>query len=214
MERARSARARHVGGRRVPCQAREVAGRSVRHAAGDAPDRLPAVQRDGAERLRGPRGHGSPVDDTTRDAADARARVRALRPHQRDHGRPRRRPTAGVRLGTALLGVVLMACAGTVAPDGAVIAGATAAGAAAAPAATPVTVIESAYGRLVARTAPGARCTLEVHAGPPRYGDTPPAPIDAAADASGTLTVTYAAPPLPRQTARHVVTCGTGVATP
>jgi hypothetical protein len=118
-----------------------------------------------------------------------------------------------VRLGTALLGVVLVACGSTTpAPDGAVIAGATAAGSAAGPAATPLRIVESAYGRLVARTAPGARCTLEVHAGPPRYGDTPPATVDAAADASGMLTVTDPAPPLPRQTARHALTCGTGVA--
>ena len=114
-----------------------------------------------------------------------------------------------MRLGTALLGVVLVACAGTMpARDGADVAGATATGSLAAP----LTIVESAYGRLVARTAAGARCTLEVRAGPPRYGDTPPATVDGTADASGTLTITYSAPPLPRQTARHTLTCGTAVA--
>ena len=118
-----------------------------------------------------------------------------------------------MRLGATLLGVVLTACASAApAPDGAIVGAATAAASAASPPATPVTVVESAYGRLVARTAPGARCTLEVHAGPPRYGDMPPDTVDAAADASGVLTITYPAPPLPRQTARHVLSCGTGVA--
>jgi len=75
-----------------------------------------------------------------------------------------------------------------------------------------VSIAESTYGRVVARTAPGARCTVEVRVDSPKFGDVPPAAIDATADASGTLAVTYAAPVLPKQTARHVVTCGTAVA--
>src|SRR5258708_39078016 len=47
--------------------------------------------------------------------------------------------------------------------------------------------------------------------GLPELGDTPRASIDAgAADASGSLTVRYDAPHLPKQTGRHVVRCGTG----
>src|SRR5438045_6155552 len=40
----------------------------------------------------------------------------------------------------------------------------------------------------------------------------PPDRVDAAGDGSGVLPITYPAPPLPRQTARHVLSCGTGVA--
>ncbi|MEA2660821.1 MAG: hypothetical protein QOH08_393 [Chloroflexota bacterium] len=110
-------------------------------------------------------------------------------------------------------GAVLAACVGTTAGPGATpSSAASAGGSAATPTATPVSITESAYGRLVARTSPGMRCTVEVHVGAPRYGDVPQATIDGLADASGTLTVTYAAPALPKQTARHVVGCGTGTA--
>jgi len=113
-----------------------------------------------------------------------------------------------MRVRTALLGVVLAACVSTPSASGG--SGRTAP---AQPTASPVSIVESTYGRLVARAAPGARCTIEVRVGSPKFGDSPPETIDAAADASGTLAVTYAAPALPKQTAKHVVTCGTAVAT-
>jgi hypothetical protein len=117
-----------------------------------------------------------------------------------------------VKLRAALvlvMGVLLAACvrgaaAPVVTPGGT----ATAAATFAQPTAAPITIAESTYGRLVARTAPGARCVVEVHVGPPRFGDVPPASVDGVADASGSLTVTYPAPTLPKQTARYVVTCG------
>jgi hypothetical protein len=113
-----------------------------------------------------------------------------------------------VRLRTALAGVVLAACGAGVSPS-AVVPSSTAAPSAT-PSATPVTVTESTYGKLIARTAPGTRCAVEVHVVPPRFGDLPVASIDANADGSGTVTVTYRAPTLPKQTGHHVVTCGTG----
>ena len=109
---------------------------------------------------------------------------------------------------TALLGVVLAACVST--PSAA--SGASGRTTVTPPTAPPVSIAESTYGRLVARTAPGARCTVEVRVASPKFGDSPPAAIDATADATGTLAVTYPAPALPKQTARHVVTCGTAVA--
>jgi hypothetical protein len=112
-----------------------------------------------------------------------------------------------MRFRTALLGVVLAACVNTPSASGA--SGRTTV---TPPTSPPVSIAESTYGRLVARTAPGARCTVEVRVGSPKFGDIPPAAIDATADASGMLAVTYAAPVLPKQTARHVVTCGTAVA--
>src|SRR4029077_7532296 len=164
--------------------------------------------------LRGPHDHGPPVDDPPRDAPDARARVRALRAHQGDHGGPRRRATAGVRLRAALvlvMGAVLAAGASSANTPRAT---SSATGSATAtfdqPTLTPVSVTQSTYGRVVASTTPGAPCRVEVHVGPPQFGDVPPASVDATADASGSLAVSYAAPTLPKQTARYVVTCGAG----
>ena len=115
-----------------------------------------------------------------------------------------------MRLRTALLGAVLLSCAaqaGTPAPGDTL---------SPAPTATaggiPVSVMDSAYGRLSAKTLPGTRCAVEVHVAAPRLGDVPPASIDATADVAGALSVTYAAPALPKQTGRYVVVCGTATA--
>lgn len=110
------------------------------------------------------------------------------------------------------LGVVLAACAsGANAPRTTSPAAATSAGPSLAqPTLTPVSITESTYGRMVASTAPGAPCKVEVHVGPPQFGDMPTASVDATADASGALAVTYTAPALPKQTARYVLTCGSG----
>ena len=118
-----------------------------------------------------------------------------------------------MRLRAALLlvmGVVLAACGTSAVAPVATPATAGAAPTPAQPTTTPVSITESTYGRVVASTAPGARCAIEVHVGSPRFGDLPPASLDAAADASGSFTATYPAPTLPKQTARYVVTCGAG----
>jgi len=111
-----------------------------------------------------------------------------------------------------VMGVVLAACASSAnAPRPTTTAGATnAAPTFAQPTLTPVSITESTYGRVVASTAPGAPCRVEVHVGPPQFGDVPPASVDATADVSGVLAVTYATPALPKQTARYVVNCGAG----
>lgn len=116
-----------------------------------------------------------------------------------------------MKLRTALVGVVLAACASSATTPRATSPTTTSAGPTfAQPTLTPVSISDSAYGRVVARTAPGIRCAVEVHVGPPRFGDVPPASLDATADAFGALTVTYPTPTLPKQTARYVITCGSG----
>jgi hypothetical protein len=117
-----------------------------------------------------------------------------------------------VRLRAALIGVVLATCGGSAAAPSATSTVPAVAATSAAPQPTPmpVSITESTYGRVVAQTAPGARCVVEVHVGLPKYGDVPAASLDAVADASGSLAVTYPAPTLPKQTARYVVTCGAG----
>ena len=109
-------------------------------------------------------------------------------------------------------GVVLAACArGANAPrTSAPVSATNAAPTIAEPTLTPIRITESTYGRVVATTAPGAPCKVEVHVGPPQFGDVPVPSVDAAADATGALAVTYVAPALPKQTARYVLTCGTG----
>jgi hypothetical protein len=111
-----------------------------------------------------------------------------------------------------VMGVVLAGCAsGANASRATTPASATtAAPTFAQPTLTPLRISESTYGRLVAGTAPGAACKVEVHVGPPQFGDVPSPSVDATADGSGALVVTYTAPALPKQTARYVVTCGSG----
>jgi len=117
-----------------------------------------------------------------------------------------------VRLRAALIGVVLAACAsGANAPrTTSPVSATSAAPTFAQPTLTPVRITESTYGRVVASTAPGAPCKVEVHVGPPQLGDVPLPSVDATADASGALAVSYTAPALPKQTARYVLTCGSG----
>jgi len=117
-----------------------------------------------------------------------------------------------VRLRAALIGVVLAACAsGANAPrTTSPVSATSAAPTFAQPTLTPVRITESTYGRVVASTTPGAPCKVEVHVGPPQFGDVPLPSVDATADASGALAVSYTAPALPKQTARYVLTCGSG----
>ena len=117
-----------------------------------------------------------------------------------------------MRLRAALIGVVLAACAsGANAPrTTSPVSATSAAPTFAQPTLTPVRITESTYGRVVASTTPGAPCKVEVHVGPPQFGDVPLPSVDATADASGALAVTYTAPALPKQTARYVLVCGSG----
>ena len=117
-----------------------------------------------------------------------------------------------MRLRAALIGVVLAACAsGANAPrTTSPVSATSAAPTFAQPTLTPVRITESTYGRVVASTTPGAPCKVEVHVGPPQFGDVPLPSVDATADASGALAVSYTAPALPKQTARYVLTCGSG----
>ena len=119
-----------------------------------------------------------------------------------------------MRSAALLASALLVACGASANPPGQPAPSATGIGQpAAGPAAMtiPLALAENSYGRVTIRTAPNATCGLEVHVGLPELGDTPPASIDAgAADASGSLTVRYDAPHLPKQTGRHVVRCGSG----
>ena len=113
-----------------------------------------------------------------------------------------------MRLRAALLGAVLASCsaqAGAPAPADTASPAPTATSAA-------LSVTDSAYGRLSARTLPGARCAIEVHVSAPRLGDVPAPTLNGVADAAGAMSVTYPAPALPKQTGRYVVTCGTATA--
>ena len=112
----------------------------------------------------------------------------------------------------ALIGLLLIAC-GSVAtgPVPATDPARTAAPAAAA-SPTPVAVTESVYGRVVVRTAAGAKCTVGIHIGRPQYGDLPPTTVEGTADASGNVTLTYPVPHLPGGPGRHEVSCGSGTA--
>ena len=112
-----------------------------------------------------------------------------------------------MRLRAALLGAVLLSCT---APAGTPVGTPSSSAASASP--TTVSITESAYGRVSAKTAPGSTCAIEVHVGTPRFGDLPAATLAATADPFGALSVTYPAPALPKQTGRYVVSCGKGSA--
>jgi hypothetical protein len=122
------------------------------------------------------------------------------------------RPTLRLTTRIALIGVLLFACGQAVtgpAPSNAARSG----GVPASPSgATPVEVVESAYGRIAIRTAAGASCRVGIGIAPPTYGDLPPTSIEGIAEQSGSLALTYPAPHLPGGTGRHEVRCGTGTA--
>jgi hypothetical protein len=118
-----------------------------------------------------------------------------------------------VRLRTALAGAVLAACSAGASPPGATPSADPGAQAApSAPRATPVSIVDNAYGRLTVRTTPGTSCTVDVQVAAPRLGDVPAPTISATADAAGAVVLSYRAPTVPKQTGRHVVRCGTGTA--
>lgn len=111
----------------------------------------------------------------------------------------------------ALLCAILAACSGPPA-SGSASAETTAPTSTPAPlaSATAITVTDSSYGRIVAKTAPGTSCRIAIHVGAPRLGDVPPATLDAMADANGVVSITYRTPVIPKQSGRHEITCGNG----
>ena len=71
----------------------------------------------------------------------------------------------------------------------------------------PLTVASSTYGALVIKTLPGDSCEVAVKVDPGAFGDGPPKSLAGKADATGSLSFTYAAPLVPAGNGRHEVTC-------
>ncbi len=92
------------------------------------------------------------------------------------------------------------------APDQTADAGATAT---IAPTASPVplTVASSSYGAIELKTLPGDSCDVAIKVEPGVFGDGPPKTLAGRADATGTVSFTYAAPLVPAGNGRHEVTC-------
>ena len=92
------------------------------------------------------------------------------------------------------------------APDQTADAGATAT---IAPTASPVplTIASSSYGALELKTLPGDSCDVAIKVEPGVFGDGPPKTLAGRADATGTVSFTYAAPLVPAGNGRHEVTC-------
>ena len=111
--------------------------------------------------------------------------------------------------GLVLLAAVLVsACAPQAssvgAPDRSPVATATVAPT---PSPVPLTIASSSYGALEIRTLPGDSCDVAIKVEPGTYGDGPPKTLAGKADATGTLSLTYATPLVPAGNARHEVTC-------
>jgi hypothetical protein len=71
----------------------------------------------------------------------------------------------------------------------------------------PLTLASSSYGALEIKTLPGDRCDVAIKVEPGAFGDGPPKTLAGQADATGTLSFTYAAPLVPAGNGRHEVTC-------
>jgi hypothetical protein len=71
----------------------------------------------------------------------------------------------------------------------------------------PLTVVSSSYGALEIKTLPGDSCDVAIKVEPGAFGDGPPKTLAGKADATGTLSFTYAAPLVPAGNGRHEVTC-------
>ena len=113
----------------------------------------------------------------------------------------------GARL-VLLAGFLVSACAPAGTPQGAPdpTAGSTAT---IAPTASPVplTVPSSSYGALEIKTLPGDSCDVAIKVDAGVFGDGPPKALAGKADATGTVSFTYAAPLIPAGNGRHEVTC-------
>jgi hypothetical protein len=71
----------------------------------------------------------------------------------------------------------------------------------------PLTVAGSSYGALEIKTRPGDSCDVAIKVGAGAFGDGPPKTLAGKADATGTVSLTYAAPLVPAGNGRHEVTC-------
>jgi len=71
----------------------------------------------------------------------------------------------------------------------------------------PLTVASSSYGALEIKTLPGDSCDVAIKVEPGVFGDGPPKTLAGRADATGTVSFTYAAPLVPAGNGRHEVTC-------
>ena len=110
----------------------------------------------------------------------------------------------------ALAGLLASACAsasGDRTPSASV--GAATATAAATPSASPVpvTIASSTYGALEIKTLPGDSCDVAIKVEPGAFGDGPPKTLAGKADATGRLSLTYAAPLIPAGPGRYEVAC-------
>jgi hypothetical protein len=74
----------------------------------------------------------------------------------------------------------------------------------------PVSLPSSTYGALEIKTLPGDSCEVAIKVEPGAFGDGPPKMLTGKADATGTVSLAYAAPLVPAGNGRHEVTC-TGV---
>jgi hypothetical protein len=70
-----------------------------------------------------------------------------------------------------------------------------------------LTVASSSYGALEIKTLPGDSCDVAIKVEPGVFGDGPPKTLAGKADATGTVSFTYAAPLVPAGNGRHEVTC-------
>lgn len=71
----------------------------------------------------------------------------------------------------------------------------------------PLSVASSSYGALEIKTLPGDSCDVAIKVEPGDFGDGPPKTLAGKADATGTVSLMYAAPLVPVGNGRHEVTC-------
>lgn len=113
----------------------------------------------------------------------------------------------GPALASALLAVLVTACASPSAPGASPTVAASQPGV---PAATPlpVNVTDVKYGLLSVRTVPGARCQADLRITAGTYGDVPPGSLPGtSAGPDGVVTWTYSAPRVPSGSAGYTVRC-------
>jgi len=111
-------------------------------------------------------------------------------------------------------GLLAVACAPAAAAPGTAtqpVPTSTATPAATSSAGTPaIKVLAARYGTVQIHTSPRAACTLRVQIDAGTFGDGPPGIEAGTADAQGSLSWTYSAPPVPEGRGQHVVTCTGG----
>jgi hypothetical protein len=108
-----------------------------------------------------------------------------------------------------LAGLLASACAPAASPRGTPDRPPVVATATVAPTASPIplTIASSSYGALEIKTLPGDSCNVAIKVEPGAFGDGPPKTVAGKADATGTVSFTYAAPLVPAGNGRHEVTC-------